>query len=628
MKQIYTYEHFNAQSTDNLESLYLLYKDLYYTGNSCVTDVEYDTLENVLKERGSKIINLVGYKISDYDFKHPSRMRSLSKFQMDENNNMFIEISKWYKSRCNIIGKNDIKLIASPKFDGNSVNIIVKNGKLYNIVTRGDGTQGKAVTSKLYNQATNVINNLLIQEENYEIRCEVVINKNLFEEKYSDEKANARNYVAGILSRDKVDVNICNELDIIPLQVLIENTEAHDVNIPGEYVINNITNDIEYQKLVDFYINYRISCDYLLDGIVLTFPAEYRSILGENDHDPEWATAIKFIPDVAISDVADVIWQIGKTGEFTPVVNIAPVELAGTIVKKASCYNAGYILDNKIGIGARIEMQKAGEIIPEVKRVLIQSNTVTIPTMCPHCGMPTVLDDIHLYCSNDVCKGKIMRKLADMSKILKIKGIGPAISSVFVDVCSDSLSLLIFLKKNMNNNIEIFKNFGFDIDSKSFANFKKAIDNFKEINSNLIFQLYNYNGLGETLSKEIAKHWDANDGNFFGHEKEIVAMFTTNSAYENYIKTIEELESIGINVIKYIKPSDDIIWVEMTGSPKEFGFKSKGEWLNQFNGKVMTCGLSDKKCQYLITDDINSNSSKMKNAAKKGIKIVTYKHIF
>ena len=107
-----------------------------------------------------------------------------------------------------------------------------------------------------------------------------------------------------------------------------------------------------------------------LDGVVFALPAETREFLGENDHDPEWSIAIKFVPDEVVTLVEGVQWNLGKTGELTPVVQLKPVQLAGTTVKRASGYNAGYILKHRIQKGTIVSLRKSGDIIPEISKII------------------------------------------------------------------------------------------------------------------------------------------------------------------------------------------------------------------------------------------------------------------
>jgi DNA ligase (NAD+) len=116
--------------------------------------------------------------------------------------------------------------------------------------------------------------------------------------------------------------------------------------------------------------NFRETCEFQLDGVVFALPTEFREIFGENDHDPEWSIAVKFVPEEVITPVIGVQWNLGKTGELTPVVCLKPVQLAGTTVKRASGYNAGYIVKNRIQEGSIVSLHKSGDIIPEISKVI------------------------------------------------------------------------------------------------------------------------------------------------------------------------------------------------------------------------------------------------------------------
>ena len=124
------------ENIQKLESQYLNAKIAYYDGNPIMTDVEFDTLEQILKEKGSKVHEQVGSKRKDFDFPHPTRMLSLAKIQTEKNDNKYDEFYKWFSKRAEIVGKMGM-LQASPKFDGSAINIIYRNGKLENILTRG-----------------------------------------------------------------------------------------------------------------------------------------------------------------------------------------------------------------------------------------------------------------------------------------------------------------------------------------------------------------------------------------------------------------------------------------------------------------------------------------------------------
>jgi len=126
----------------------------------------------------------------------------------------------------------------------------------------------------------------------------------------------------------------------------------------------------QYEDIIKEFEEKRKTLNFQLDGVVISFPAQVRADLGENDHDPEWAVAIKFVPEGAVTTVNGVEWNIGKRGQFTPVVLLDPVELVGTTVKRASGYNAGFIFDNKIKKGTVVSIVKRGDIIPAIDKVI------------------------------------------------------------------------------------------------------------------------------------------------------------------------------------------------------------------------------------------------------------------
>ena len=364
-----------------LENKYLTAKVMYYKGTPIMSNPEFDAFEAHLKSLGSKVPFQVGAKNKDFDFTHPTPMLSLGKIQTEENpdktvNYMTGDFMKWLNKRTAIVG--DVLLESSAKYDGNAVNTIYVGGKLTNIVTRGDGFAGKDVTNKLVNHFPSVLNLSGVEitdTDVVEIRSEVVIDVNFWNGKYSNDFANPRNYVAGVLSPDEMDDVKCSELIVMPLHLILngEHIEMNNLNNHNELMSNVYHKHFkadEYESIIDWYIELRKKFHVQLDGVVISLPIEHRSFLGENSHDPEWALAIKFVPEEVITEILDVDWFIGKTGEFTPVVQLKPVHLAGTIVSKASAYNAGYIVDNKIKKGTVVSVVKSGDIIPMIKKII------------------------------------------------------------------------------------------------------------------------------------------------------------------------------------------------------------------------------------------------------------------
>ncbi len=616
----------NLNNLSRLERLYLDAKIKYYTvGSPIMSDGNFDLLEKHLKELNSKVINQVGSKVKDFDFPHNTKMLSLNKIQTEVGNDKLEEVKNWYYKRCEKI-KLQPSLTSTPKLDGNAINLIYTHLGLTNVITRGDGICGKDITDRINSILPKASPISLDENDCLEIRCEVVISKSIFDEKWKGEYMNPRNFVAGILGSDEFNPQTVKDLKIAPLNFLLNSKHISYIDgFKGDNIINmNLyTSHISMNEYTSEIANWealRLEFPYQIDGVVLAFPEIYREQLGENDHDPEWAIAIKLIPELIQTEVTGIEWNVGKTGELTPVVLLMPVELMGTTVKRATAYNAGFINKNSLGIGTQVGIIKAGDIIPEIVEIYTKvDKPFSVPELCPSCTHPLKLDGIHLVCPNNECSGKSVKILNSGFKLLDIKGVGIATLDRFSEEFTNGLDLLIWLNKNLDTS-ELSR-FGFDIGSKSHKNFINSIKQIKELEYWQIIQLLGINNVGSKISIQVARYLNELDYDFKGHDKSLLKELI--NSRELILDYIDELRSVGIEIIYPKATKNNSISVCLTGSPKEHGFKTKGEFLALFNG-VEECDLSDSKCQYLITDSYSSTSSKMAIAKKKSIEIITY----
>ena len=168
------------------------------------------------------------------------------------------------------------------------------------------------------------------------------------------------------------------ELDIIPLNFLINGKFASPAIFSKNEIFsknfNTAVSADDYVTTLKAYEMLREEYSYQLDGVVFTFPVEYRDLLGENDHDPEWAVAIKFVPAEVVTTVEGIEWNLSKRGEIIPTLLLKPVFLDGSTVSRASGYNAKYVIEKGIGKGALVSIAKAGDIIPEIQKVIAPSS--------------------------------------------------------------------------------------------------------------------------------------------------------------------------------------------------------------------------------------------------------------
>lgn len=622
-----------------LETQYLKAKVAYYDGNPLMSDAAFDAIEEALRRAGSKVIEQVGAKRKDFDFPHPTPLKSLAKLQTESvkgvTNYQEEAFDKWLSKRKNEIDHafRDLTIEHmrySPKFDGSSVNIVYRNRNLESVLTRGDGKFGKDVTDRFRKHLPAYID----IDGIVEIRCEAVMRKSIFEKKYAEEFANARNIVAGIIGKDDFDVEKVADLTLMPLHLLVDGKhenflKVHEIMdghpIVADTIFGGKVRPIikDYLYIVKYMEKFRETVDFQLDGIVFSLPEETREFLGENDHDPEWAIAIKFVPEEAVTSVIGVQWNLGKTGEMIPVVCLKPVQLAGTTVKRTSGYNAGHIVDNKLGEGAFVSIAKAGDIIPEIQNIINPGKLEDLPSECPSCKGKLIFDGIHLMCTNDDCIGKVEKKLGAACGMLDLKGVSGQTIKPFA---KDFVNMFEVMKWVLTEGeTRAIEKYDIKFGSRSHEIFVNAFKNIQSLSYAQVILMMGYDGIGRKISIQIAKEHAGLEPDFTGLERALVDKLHEPDKVLYIKEAVRTLEALGVTIDRPEVPKVDnnSFGVVLTGSPKGFGYKTKAEFLAKFPN-MFECSMSDKECKYLITDDLNSTSGKMKNAAKKGIEIKTY----
>lgn len=326
----------------------------------------------------------------------------------------------------------------SAKLDGMSVVLYYSFGKLNKAVTRGDGTVGIDITDKVKYLIGDTI-----KDETFTgaVRGEILICPKEFEEfktKYPEAK-NHRNSAIGIINGDE----ITEDFKYLKLGVYSMIAIELDSNFTNNSVTIESTNSwlesnfkctaprvtIDFSELnyagVLEHFKKKWEKDFNIDGLVLSTP--YLTYNPSNHEIIQKAVAYKFPEEIKLSKVTGIEWNMSKNGEYIPVVQIEPVVLAGTTVKRATGFNARFIKENKIGIGATIAICKRGEIIPNVKEVVEPAKTVELPEFCNHCGQKLVWDTnkVNLICVNENCCQKNKEDLkAWCMNLAPVEGLG------------------------------------------------------------------------------------------------------------------------------------------------------------------------------------------------------------
>ena len=335
-------------------------------------------------------------------------------------------------------------LWASLKLDGISVVLYYKKGKLYQALTRGDGTTGIDITNKVLNYC--VAPELTDRYFTGAVRGEIVMPLGMFEEykQLHPEAKNPRNTTAGLINAKEVSDDL-NYLSVVVYTVVgVESlhsgynmstmrgmvswlTDHFGVVAPYEKLPEMKSSDFEatMERLKEKW--YGI---YPADGIVLT----QSSVNSTPTYGLEYtAKAFKFPAESKVTRVLNVDWSLSKTHYLIPRVHVEPVELSGTTVEYCTGFNAQYIRDNNIGYGAEVELMKSGEIIPDIVQV-VKPGTVCLPTKCPDCGILLEWNGVHLQCPNPECTNAQRQDLSIwIETIAPVDGLKDAIKFKFIE---------------------------------------------------------------------------------------------------------------------------------------------------------------------------------------------------
>ena len=627
---------------DKLE-LYNKAKEAYYNGTPIMEDFEFDKLE---AELGLENKSYIGSKHNpSYTVQHPFIMGSLSKIQIKKDKNSEnINFGLYLDSLKKYVGSN--KLIITPKYDGCSFEVQTsKSGKIKSISTRGDGEFGKDIKEHILDKVEKALCKVETKESCY--RGEVLIDKNIFAQKYS-EFVNPRSFVSGVLNRKFEGISIeekeelknkCNDLSIVIYDVRNKkNTEWEDVewtslvsdNIPDFYFENvKIETAKDFEDIYNKFSKYRETCKFALDGIVIK-PVVSNRINNLTQHRPTDCVAIKFIPILEETEVIDIEWNLGKSGEYTPVVITNPVIMDGKSVTRANANNIGYLISNKISIGTKLVFSLAGDIIPFIYKVTdiskFNEQNINLPEN-------SEVNGIHLMAVMSE-EEKRAKELKYSILTLNIPGMGESNANTLVDYIVESCKGDEFFDeqpKQIPNNVFMIEAIDFEIGigGKNGTKISKAYkDIIGNITLDLIIRSCNFKLCGEKVSEQIANKLLGNEYDFTSMASEAYEWcFDDNS--KQMIQLNEIFDKLGFSLeffkqkqqsIAAASNDEDKIPVILTGEPNNYSTKAEFIKCNP-QYRVTT---KWKECKIVFTNSLDSNTGKMKQAKAKGIEIRVY----
>ena len=443
---------------------------LYYVLDAPeITDAEYDRMMVRLRELEARYpdsipadspTQRVGGRASSQftEVRHLEPLLSLGNVFSAEELRAFDE-----RVRSGLPAGSKVEYVMEPKIDGLACSLIYENGKLVRAATRGDGVVGENVTANV-RTIRSIPLTLKVPEgeavpELLDVRGEVYMPRQAFmrlneqrAERGESEFANPRNAAAGSLRQLDPQVTASRSLSFFAYYLVGEGAQPkhseslallarYGFKVSENYkVVENIDEAIKY---IGDFNELRQGLSYDTDGAVIKVNDVYQQrILGATGKDPRWATAYKYPPEQAETTLEDIDWRVGRTGVLTPTAVLTPVKLSGSVISRATLHNEDFIRAKDIRIGDRVVVNKAGEIIPEVLRVVAEKRTgdekeVEIPSVCPECGWRVERqgEEAAIRCTNPHCPALGREGLIHFVSrdAMNIDGCGPSVVNALLD---------------------------------------------------------------------------------------------------------------------------------------------------------------------------------------------------
>lgn len=632
------------------------YSRKYYVDDDPeIEDYEYDMLQRELKAIEDKYPDLVtpdsptvrvGGSAENLFSKveHRVRMESL------QDAFSFAEIEEFDRRVRET--ERDVHYVVEPKIDGLSVSLEYTNGVLTRGSTRGDGDVGEDVTANL-RTVRSIPLKIKTPLPFLEVRGEVYMPKSVFaslvtRQELDGEKPfkNPRNAAAGSLRQKDSKVTAGRGLDIFVFNVQqIEGAElsSHKQSldflreqgfhtIPFYTRFDNITDVISELKRIG---EIRSGLEYDIDGAVIKVDDfAQRERLGSTSKFPKWAVAFKYPPEEKTTKLVDIEIGVGRTGVLTPTAVFEPVLLAGSTVSRATLHNQDFITEKDIRIGDEVAIRKAGDIIPEVVRVVSHAeNSVPyiLPSICPSCSAPVIREEgeAAVRCVNPECPVQLLRNVIHFCSrdAMDIEGLGDALVEKFI---SENL---------ISNVADIYDITAGEImmleghQEKSAKNLVEAIERSKQNDlSRLLFAL-GIRHIGQKAAKLLSEHFGDIDSIIAASEEEIAEIdgfggIMAKSAAEFFSMTqtadlIERLKAAGVNMKSLKEKSDDQrfagLTFVLTGTLPTLSRKEATEIIENLGGKASSS--VSKKTSYVVAGE--EAGSKLQKATDLGIPVIT-----
>ena len=581
---------------------------------------------------------------------HSNRMYSL------ENSYSREDLIDWQNRIQRVLGNVPVEFVCELKYDGASISITYENGRLVRAVTRGDGFQGDDVTNNIKTIKSVPLKLKGDYPPKFDIRGEIILPFAGFEKMNQElidigemPYSNPRNTASGSLKlQDSAEVSK-RPLECLLYYIVGANsffkTQYHALEAAREYgfkvpsqskLVQNLDEVFEF---IDYWDVHRHELPYETDGVVIKVnDLDLQEELGYTAKNPRWAIAYKFKAEQAVTTLESISYQVGRTGAITPVANLNPVQLAGTIVKRASLHNADQIEKLDIRVQDTVFVEKGGEIIPKIVGVDVaqrpqNSEPTVYITNCPECGTELVrkAGEAQHYCPNFYeCPPQIVGRVEHFisRKAMNIDGLGSeTVTLLYKNNLITNYADLYELQKEQILPLERMA-------EKSADNLIKGIELSKNIPFERVLFALGIRFVGETVAKKLAQHYKTIDALMAANYEQLVNVdeigdkiaLSIRAFFKNEgnLQLIERLKSYGlqfeIEEKESTKVSDKFAGLTMVVSGKFEHFsrdeiKQKIEDYGGKNGSSITGKTS------IVVAGADMGPAKLEKATKLGIPI-------
>lgn len=538
--------------------------EYYVLDNPTISDKEWDALYDQLKaleaETGVVLDNSPTKKVGGDPLGKFEKVTHYRKLMSLDKAQSFGEIEEWNERNQKLIAYKP-EYSVEHKFDGLSLALTYRNGKLEIGATRGNGEVGENVTEQVKTIRTipltiDYMGLVVVQGEGIMKLSEL--------EKYNkthDEKLkNARNAAAGAIRNLDPKETKARNLDFFAYNInyiegknFASQEEEHQFLIDNGFMVDPLFKIVhsmqEVKGLIDKVAKEKSSYDFLIDGMVIKINnLKIREELGETLKYPRGMIAYKFEALEVSTILKNVLWQVSRMGRVTPVAELEPVELAGATISRATLNNFDDISRKKLKIGARVFIRRSNEVIPEVLGIaedLPGSQEIEKPTVCPVCGAPLLLDNIDIYCPNHFgCSKQIIERLSHFSSRHAMDIVGFSIKTIeqlYHKFGFNKFSDIYGLTAEQLYSLDAFKD-------KKVNNVLQSIENSKNPELYRFIFALGIDNIGIKTAKQLASHFKTFEAFRNSTEEELVSLPDISNIIANGICTYFKTEANKIEI--------------------------------------------------------------------------------